>query len=382
MRHKYGVAVSFLILCALGLIALAVFLCVRLAMTDVSSMGDLGREPTLAQDRVADRSDEDGEGGDPQTAPAPAQAVPSATPTATLLFVGDIMLDRNVKTRSLRAGTRAYPFQGLPDGWLNQADYTVANLEGPVTPVRRPPEKSIDFQFDPEVIPALQETGIDAFSQANNHGLDQGNAGHQDSAAALREAGFLVFGHQVQDGDVSFATTTVNGIRLAFMGWNTTDNPMDRTEAALAIQRAKTQADVVIAYLHWGPEYRATPAAAEVETAHWLIDQGVNGVIGGHPHWVQGLGTYKGAPIVWSLGNFVFDQDFSVETKQGMAVKLEVTSKGITRIEPIPFQIPASQPTLPTDVERQRRLDRLADISDADLRDAIRKGAVDLPSAQ
>lgn len=306
----------------------------------------------------------------------PQQIFVASSTTATILFAGDIMLDRNVKARSLAAKSRSYPFARLPADWFNSADYAVANLEGPITPVHRAPEKSIDFQFDPDVISALQATGIDAFSQANNHGLDQGSAGYQDSVAALRSAGFLAFGHQVQDSDISYATTTINGIRVAFMGWNTTDNPMDRVQAKIAIEHANAEADLIIAYLHWGLEYQDLPSRDQTDTAHWLIDQGLDAVIGGHPHWVQGLGSYKGKPIVWSLGNFIFDQDFSKETKQGMAVELTIDKEGIVQIIPIPIQIDRSQPRVVTELERQTRLDALSRISDESLQEMIRAGKV------
>lgn len=371
----------------LGLIAILVF-----SVTREFLQGDghfSSRSPTVSRPGGSAGiipPSKGGEGGEAvfvptSTLPEAPAIVPSGSATATMLFVGDIMLDRNVRTRSLKAGTRAYPFQKLPENWFDQADYAVANLEGPVTAQRRPPEKSIDFQFEPVVIDALAATGIDAFSQANNHALDQGNAGYQDSTAALRAAGFLVFGHQVQDGDISFATTTVNGIKIALMGWNTTDNPMDRADASAAIQRAQAQADIVIAYLHWGPEYQDRPARAEVETAHWLVDRGLDAVIGGHPHWVQGMSLYKGKPIVWSLGNFVFDQDFSVETKQGMAVKLDVNANGILSLQPIPLQIIASQPSPVLGADLQTRLDRLAEISDEPLRTAIKQGFVPIAPA-
>lgn len=290
-----------------------------------------------------------------------------------LLFVGDIMLDRSVRLRSVRAGTRAYPFLKLPEGWLSSPDMTIANLEGPVTDRRRAPEKSIDFLFDPEVLPALQAQGFDAFSQANNHALDQGTAGYEDSMRRLREAGFLAFGHQVRDGSVALATSTIHDVRFAFLGWNTTDNPLDKQEAKQAIQLAQQQADHVIAYVHWGPEYRDRPHPNEVELAHWLIDEGVDIVIGGHPHWVQGISVYKGKPIAWSLGNFVFDQDFSVPTKQGLAIALRFAPGRVT-MELYPVSIPLSQPTLEEGEAKQDRLEALAKISDPSLQEAVRSG--------
>ncbi|MCE9586405.1 CapA family protein [Candidatus Uhrbacteria bacterium] len=294
-----------------------------------------------------------------------------------LVFVGDIMLDRNVKERMRIAKDLAYPFRKLPAGWFNSFDYAVANLEGALTDKRRAPEKSIDFQFDPAVAPILKTQGIDAFSQANNHALDQGNPGYADSVRRLREAGFLVFGHQVQDDAISLATTTVQGRRLAFLGFNTTDNPIDRDAASQSITLAKQQADTVIVYMHWGTEYRDKPDASSVELAHWFIDNGVDIVIGGHPHWAQGFSTYKGKPIVWSLGNFVFDQDWSAQTRQGLAVEIEIGDRIV--VKPIPLQIDASQPRIVEGEERAKRLEALSKISDATLAKQIRDGVVAWP---
>lgn len=311
-----------------------------------------------------------------EVAPSVNEPVLTTQDSASVLFLGDIMLDRSVKIRSVRAGSRSYPFLGLPTGWIDSSDYAVANLEGPVTPTRRPPEKEIDFQFDPDVIPALQQTGIDAFSQANNHALDQGSAGYQDSVRRLREAGFLVFGHQVQDGLISLATTTVRGETFAFLGWNTPDNPLDRDQARIAIEAAHAQAKHVIAFMHWGPEYKDYAHPQDVETAHWLIDEGVDIVIGGHPHWVQGISEYKGKPIVWSLGNFVFDQDFSLRTKQGLAVGLRFVDNRV-QLELFPMSIEQSQPKLEAGEAKTKRLEQLSEISDANLREAIRRGVVE-----
>jgi poly-gamma-glutamate synthesis protein (capsule biosynthesis protein) len=292
-----------------------------------------------------------------------------------ILFVGDIMLNRLVAERARVANDPGYAFRKLSDGWFEAFDYAVANLEGPVTDMRRSPVKSIDFLFDPSVIPVLKEQGIDAVSQANNHALDQGTVGYNDSVRRLREAGLLVFGHQVDDGPVALATTTIREMRIAFLGFNTTDNAMNREQAASAITLAKDEADTVIAYVHWGTEYRSRPDASSIQTAHWLIDQGVDVVIGGHPHWAQGFSSYKDKPIAWSLGNFIFDQDFSTQTRQGLAVALVIRGDKI-ELEPIPVQIDRSQPRIVEGEERAKRLDELANISDESLRDQIRAGMI------
>ncbi|HVM90823.1 MAG TPA: CapA family protein [Verrucomicrobiae bacterium] len=294
---------------------------------------------------------------------------------ARVLFVGDIMLDRNVAARTKASGDPAYPFKKLPSGWFDSFDFAVANLEGVVTDQRRAPEKTIDFMFDPSVVGLLKQEGIDAVSQANNHSLDQGSIGYADSVRRLREGGLLVFGHQVEDDAIAMATTTVNGLRLAFLGYNTTDNPLDRDAAAKDIAAAKAQADKIIVFMHWGIEYQDHPDPASIELAHWLIDQGVDIVIGGHPHWSRGISSYKGHPIVWSLGNFIFDQDFSTETQNGLTVALDLSAAS-TSIELMPVSIIQSQPALLEGDAKTKRLDYLANLSDPDLRDQVRAGKI------
>lgn len=297
------------------------------------------------------------------------------TTSARILFAGDVMLDREVANRMRRAGNLAYPFQKLPEDWIASFDFAVANLEGSVTDKRLPPVKTIDFQFSPEVLPMLKAQGFNAFSQANNHSLDQGNAGYADSVSRLRDAGFLVFGHQVKDDEIALATTTINGLRIAFLGFNTTDNTMDKNAAALALETAKAGSDKTIVFMHWGLEYRDRPQQKEVELAHWLIDHGADVVIGGHPHWEQGFSVYKGKPIAWSLGNFIFDQDWSARTKEGLAISLSFRP-GETRIELFPLEIEKSQPELVAGADRKNRLNRLAEVSDEMLSSQIREGVL------
>lgn len=304
------------------------------------------------------------------------QPKPMSTKT-TLRFVGDIMLDRNVSARTKTSGDPLYPFAKLPPGWLGEADITVGNLEGPITAQKRAPEKSIDFAFDPSWVKRLFTQGLDAFSQANNHTLDQGRIGANESRKYLSEGGFIVFGDQVNDDEIALATTTVNGVKFAFLGWNSTDNPIAKEDALKAIQAASSS-DIRIAYLHWGNEYKAKPDQSSIDMAHWLIDNGVDVVIGGHPHWAQGFGMYKNKPIIWSLGNFIFDQDWSTETQQGLAASIELTEKNVSAIDIHPLSIIKSQPALLLDRQKTERLDELAERSDAELADQVRSGRIEL----
>jgi poly-gamma-glutamate synthesis protein (capsule biosynthesis protein) len=280
------------------------------------------------------------------------------------------MLDRMVALRMRKAKDVAYPFKKLPEHWIGSFNYTLANLEGPVTPTRRPTTKSISFQFAPSVVPVLKDEGIDAVSQANNHTFDQGRTGFTDSQALLKKGGLLAFGSELSDGEIALATTTINGTRFAFLGFNSVTKPFNRVDAARVIKEAKAQADFVIAMPHWGIEYQDMPTQSVVEMGHWFIDQGVDAIIGGHPHWAQGISVYKNKPIVWSLGNFVFDQDWSVRTNQGLTIAMTVEGKSVT-LEPIPIQIKESQPRVVEGAEKEKRLKQLASISDEALREEI-----------
>jgi poly-gamma-glutamate synthesis protein (capsule biosynthesis protein) len=311
-----------------------------------------------------------------KTLPASASRVESVS----IMFAGDVMLDRNVATRIRKSGTDAYPFAKVKDDpRFTDADLQVMNLEGPVTTKRAAPDKGeVDFMFDPRFIPVLKDVGFDAVSQANNHTLDQGRVGADDSHSRLLAGGLLVFGDEVLEDAISYTTSTVRGRRIAFVGFNETASHLDEAAASSTLALARTSADTVIAVMHWGAEYQNRPARSVVQRAHWLIDNGADIVVGGHPHWEQGMSVYEGKPILWSLGNFVFDQDWSANTKKGLAVRLLISDKE-TSIELNPVQIDASQPRFLDGTERDARLRDLASVSDASLTTQILQGRVVVP---
>lgn len=312
----------------------------------------------------------------------PTEVLPSSQDKSepiSLFFGGDVMLDRNVATRIKNAKDDRYPFlKIMDDERFTDADLQVINLEGPVTDPRRAPIKSIDFMFDPRFIPVLKTVGFDALSQANNHALDQGRAGADDSRRRLISAGFLVFGDEAKDDDVAIATTTVKGKRLAFAGFNSTSNPIDKLQAEKVLQQARASADYLIVFMHWGEEYRDHPTRDQIARAEWLVDNGADIVIGGHPHWVEGIASYKGKPIMYSLGNFVFDQDWSEETKKGLATRISITDSNIA-FELFPVQIDKSQPYFADGEELKKRLRDLALISEPSLASQIEYGVVSFP---
>lgn len=298
----------------------------------------------------------------------------------TLLLLGDMMFDRNVATRSKTAGSLDYPFQkilGQENRFFRGQDVIAGNLEGPVTSKRLSPDKgNVDFMFDSKILSVLKKVSVSAVSQANNHTYDQGGAAAESSRQKISQAGISVFGDQVKD-DEAHALTIVEsrGRKIALLGFNVTDNPLDRDLALKDIQAAKQKADYTIVFMHWGNEYQAKPNKTQTDLAHWLVEQGVDAVIGGHPHWMQSVAIYRGKPIAYSLGNFIFDQDWSTETKLGLVVGLDLNKQG-SEFYLYPVRIDKSQPILLTGKERQIRLDYLASISDTMLSSQIKQGVI------
>lgn len=311
---------------SLGYIITGVFVGVQATMISVLGFAPQAVSTTAVTHRVK--------------APQPAARAAHNPEPITLMFVGDLMLDRHVRERMASSGSE-YPFAQLGTVTSSaRADLLIGNLEGAIS-ARRPPVKSIDFAFDAAVASLLKRLGFGALSLANNHSLDQGFPGYEDTRRALDAAGLISFGHQVKD-DLSPAIMDVQGRRVALLGYNITDNPLDEKAAAAAIRRARADGSLVIVMMHWGVEYDLKHSKAQTAVARRLIDYGADAVIGGHPHVVQGIEIYKGKLIAYSLGNFVFDQYFSEDTQQGIAVALRFGER--TTMTVIPIQSVQSQP--------------------------------------
>lgn len=358
-RIAFAAFLAFIFLCAVATAAL-----VLLLPTPVQSVrGSVGVTATVLPPGAAE--------------PVP----PGRAPSVAVAFLGDLMFDRAVASRSARAKDPGYPFRavaGDPD--LFGADrLTVANLEGPVGTRRAPPAKTIDFLFAPTVVPKLREVGIDAVSQANNHTLDQGRAGAAASRAALEAGGLVVFGDQASLGvGTSTAIVEKDGWKIGLIGINATDGAPEAEALRALIGGIRPQTDRIVVFMHWGAEYRDRPGDGEVALAKALIDMGADAVVGAHPHWMQGISSWKGRPIVYSLGNFIFDQDWSAETNEGLAVALSF-SEAETVVHPYPIRLRASQPARLEGKDLASRLKRLAEISDEGLRKGILEGEVRIP---
>lgn len=250
----------------------------------------------------------------------------------TLLFGGDIMLDRYIRTVATRRGWEHLLTTPLR-AKLQSADLALANLEGPITDNPSVSEtsqmgeaKNYLFTFPPASADWLKQSGMDIVNLGNNHILNFGEAGAQETEVYLEQAGVQYFGSPVSKERVLFKA--IEGVTIGFVNYNQF-TPQGREKALADIARAKAGADVVILYAHWGKEYvEVLPVTKSI--AHEFMDAGVDLIIGSHPHVVQEKEVYQGKTIYYSLGNFIFDQYFRPETKRGLIV--EVALDPTTRV--------------------------------------------------
>ncbi len=267
----------------------------------------------------------------------------TASSTVTFLAVGDIMLSRNVAASIKKSGDPLLPFSRLADV-LNPptggADFSFGNLESPFSGSDYfNASGSMVFNAPKDNIKGLRENKFKVLNLANNHALDQGKKGLDYTIKYLEENNIGHFGAGDNlDQAWQPAIIEQNGIKICFLGTSyasmndggkTKNDYVARIEDVdyldSAIKTAKTECDFTVVTMHAGVEYTRTPNQAQKDFAHTAIDAGADMVIGSHPHWIQTMEKYNGKYIFYSLGNFIFDQMWSTDTKEGLALKIQVS---------------------------------------------------------
>ncbi len=242
-----------------------------------------------------------------------------------VLFVGDIMLDRNVARTIAAEGPEAL-FVNLTD-FLADADVRVGNLEGTIThnaSVAQKNNKILRFTFSPaDARAVLEPLHFDALSLANNHALDFGEFGYEDTELELSKIGVQSFGKPYNDKyKLSTKLQVRAGKTICLVGYHSLF-VATTTNVLAEIQTLRPDCWQVVVFAHWGEEYVIHSNTSQQAAAHAFIDAGADVVIGAHPHVVQESEIYKGKAIFYSLGNFMFDQNFSWETTHGLAVRVD-----------------------------------------------------------
>ena len=268
-----------------------------------------------------------------------SQSAGTQTSTVNFLATGDIMLSRNVAGTIQKAHDPLLPFSKMAD-ILKSTSFNFANLESPLSGSDYfNPDGSLVFNAPPKFTQGLKDYNFQVLNLANNHAFDQGLPGIDYTTKFLDGLNIKHEGvGTTLDEAWKPAVVESNGIKICFIGASyassndggkTKNNYVARIEDVknlkLEIQNSKSLCDFVVATMHAGIEYTRTPDQAQKDFAYAAIDAGADIVIGAHPHWVQTIEKYKGKYIFYSLGNFIFDQEWSQDTKEGLALKIQIS---------------------------------------------------------
>jgi len=278
--------------------------------------------------------------------------------STTFVFAGDMMFDRYVNHIFKNVGSD-HIFDNLDKTLFTGKDIAFANLEGPVSsdPIADDyPERSLVFNMPPETISAIKNLGLNGVSLANNHTLNASAAGFATTQSLLKNARIKYGGSQngFDDGSVIRYETEIpiSVIAVDFLSF---------TNASKISETIKTEKDAgrfVIVFPHWGTEYDLVHSTSQKNAAEKWIDAGADLIIGSHPHVVQDIDIYNNKPIIYSVGNFVFDQTFSSDTQQGLIISGKITETNL-ELTLHPIESIKLKPQLASESTKKEMLNRI-----------------------
>ncbi|HEY8491061.1 MAG TPA: CapA family protein [Dehalococcoidia bacterium] len=262
-----------------------------------------------------------------------AAALQVRLPEAIRVFMlGTTIPSRCSLTRAEATGDVTSSWSAAQE-FLLQADYTVLNLESPVSDLATPPRCRESFLFGAPtaVLPGFTRAGVDLVGLANNHFLDYGWEVAADAIRSIQAAGIATVG---AGPDLASArrphVAVIKGVRFAFLAYDNVEPgdhaapetpgvaPLDLATLAEDVAAARAQADVVVVMIQWIPEYQVDPEPAQQEAARAAVAAGADLVFGDGPHVVQAVQFFPDAYVDYSLGNWIFDQDWSAATMEGV----------------------------------------------------------------
>lgn len=272
---------------------------------------------------------------------------PEEKSTTTLMFVGDVVLDRGIeKTVEKSEAGFEFPFLKIKD-YLNKADLLFGNLESIISDQGVQLRQTYPFRAEPAAMEGLKEAGFDVVSVANNHAWDYGETAFKDSLKNLEQADIDFVGGGLEDKAYSPVIKEVGDLKVAYLAYTNLipkETAAKETEVGVAwlneenlkqgIEQAKNKADLVVVSFHFGEEYQKEPSSEQKRFSHLAIDTGADLVVGHHPHVTQKVEQYQQGWIAYSLGNFVFDQGFSKETMEGLLLEVVVQEGQIKKVTP------------------------------------------------
>ncbi|MBN2085948.1 MAG: CapA family protein [Anaerolineales bacterium] len=256
-------------------------------------------------------------------------------PSASIVLLGDIMLGRGV-AEAHAGGDWAAVLHSLQPA-IRAADLALANLESPIgcddSLLRSDPRS---LAAPPAAAAALDSSGLDVLSTANNHALDAGPEGRRCTIETLSRLGIAALN--------SFSTPVgknIHGLRISFLALDLVgDSPPEAADdLERSIRRAHKAGDLVVVSLHWGLEYQSGHDLLQEQIADRLVEAGADILWGHHPHVLQEISWIDGALVLYSLGNTVFDQQEPAPARRGTLVWANVDRSGVHSVAILPFAI-------------------------------------------
>lgn len=301
--------------------------------------------------------------GDPDGDPDLWQAITSGLradfrPPVSLVAVGDIMLARDTATAIAQNGVD-YPFAATSD-WLRAADLAFGNLETPLSGLGQLATSGIAFRADPSSADGLINAGFDVLALANNHIGDYGGDALAETIQHLTQRGIATVGAGADETAARAAQIVeVRGLKIAFLARSGIPYGAPAASAAAPgaawfdaeqtladVRAAAGQVDLVVLSLHWGSEYTYAVTGEQQDFVRQAIDAGADLILGHHPHNAQALDLGQNWLAAYSLGNFIFDQNWSVESSQGLALRLLLDRGGVRAVEPLAVYVVEGQARL------------------------------------
>jgi len=270
-----------------------------------------------------------------------------ASGKANFIFVGDIMLSRYIGELMIKKQNYDFPYEKIKNE-LAGADLVFGNLETPVSNKGESTHTLYSFRADPQVLSGLKNSGFKVVSIANNHIFDYKLEAFTDTLNNLRNADIAYAGGGDDFNEAhSGATLEINGIKTTILAYTdllpkstaATGNKagiahLDETQMIKDIKTAKEKSDLVIVSFHWGQEYQTKSNAHQQKIATAAVTAGADLIVGHHPHVAQEIGEIQGVSVAYSLGNFIFDQNFSPETENALMLNVKIENKKIVQVEP------------------------------------------------
>ena len=268
----------------------------------------------------------------------------------SVLFVGDIMLSRDVGKVMFSREDYKYPFLYVADV-LSGADIAFGNLEGPISSRGSNVGSIYSFRADPRSVEGLTHSGFDVLSLANNHIFDWGRDALDDTVSLLFANGITPVGAGRSYEEANTAVVKSLGTNtIGFLSYTTLypdslkaredrSGVSDLESAGEAVRLLSGIVDIVVVSIHWGEEYETESNKPQQDLAHKLIDAGADIVVGHHPHVRQEIERYNDGWIIYSLGNFVFDQNFSEEPRTGLVAEAVIENGKVSQVKTMQIYI-------------------------------------------